>query len=285
MAHHLHFMKACNDDERVLNFLRDLFADFPDVLASEGGARLLFRLVHWAPVPQLSTWVEQLRRQDGRFSKQLAGEILAACDLAGRLPGVASTRLIEADDDEAVGILLRASEWWAEEDVRRAATGLLVAGAALGGRAGSCASRALERSDIIVDDFTFRLIRAVLDAGTSSALPSAFLEQLDQLAPEKPALALEIATRTLDAAQGARAQLVGSCGVGPAMTSVALTLQRMHGFRDEGLALFERLLAMDVLGVRDALSELDRRPGVAAHVPRGGRRRVTSARRRRVAAA
>ena len=44
------------------------------------------------------------------------------------------------------------------------------------------------------------------------------------------------------------------------LINIALTLQRNANLRDKGLNLFERLLELDALHVKDVLSELDRRP-------------------------
>jgi hypothetical protein len=41
------------------------------------------------------------------------------------------------------------------------------------------------------------------------------------------------------------------------LVNMALTLQRMPDFREQGLTLFEQLLELDLYGARGALDELD----------------------------
>ena len=58
------------------------------------------------------------------------------------------------------------------------------------------------------------------------------------------------------------------------LTDIALTLQRISSHRDKGLDLFERLLDLNVYGVKDTLLELDRRPSETRSQPRRKRKKA-----------
>jgi hypothetical protein len=84
--------------------------------------------------------------------------------------------------------------------------------------------------------------------------------QLQKLCAEEPARVLALCAMLLDESvrspEGAgRLSIAGS-----ELTDLALTLMRMHGFRKEGLDLFERLLEAGVYGAHETLREFNVRP-------------------------
>jgi hypothetical protein len=255
------FMRLRSLGQRFQSFLRELFEKYPEVLASEGGAHVLFGVVRSAPLTDRSTWIARLRQQGGDYARQLAGEFLTACDLWGAPVEDVLGRLAEptVNDVEVLGILLFAAAAWRDESVRERATKVLCAGTGMGGNAVGAVLTAFAKSAVPADPNTSALLASALEhPNARERLPDRFLRRVDVLVNDAPELVVRVVDATLDAVHAGRRQL--TFDIGPAFTAAAITLQRTEEFREVGLALFERLIRLRVYGVNELLVDLDRRP-------------------------
>jgi hypothetical protein len=82
-------------------------------------------------------------------------------------------------------------------------------------------------------------------------------EWLTRLVQSSPELVLNVVSTLLEraVAAGEPHRRLGSASVH--LVNIAVTLQRMSAFREQGLSLFERLLALDLYGARSTLDEID----------------------------
>jgi hypothetical protein len=80
---------------------------------------------------------------------------------------------------------------------------------------------------------------------------------LARLVHASPAVVHQLLAALVSTAAANRDAPIRLGGSSVELVNMALTLQRMPDFREQGLTLFEQLLELDLYGARGALDELD----------------------------
>jgi hypothetical protein len=239
------------------------------------------------------TWLASLLANGSSLCRQAYGELLplfncfhqdgSSTDLLARhLEGARSPDLDR-------GLAYAATHMWTSKRYREVATRILCV---LAGSENESVQRAVAS--------IFRLTRDYfeLDANMRKIIDNVTLN------PPLLLLAAEDLVETLEALTGSEPKLVsrvcdeivkfgsdkinkpGSSWINVAatLTNIALTLHRQAAYRETGLQLFERLIALNVREAKDAIELLDRRPVVSTNNQYRGRWRRRPKRIRRAPA-
>ncbi|WP_437760765.1 AAA family ATPase [Sorangium sp. So ce1389] len=261
------------DVDRVLALTEQIFARHPRVRDSVEGARHMAQMCRRTDDVRLWAWLEGMRTSSWGRGAQAYGEILMVlearqrgCSWAAEALESALDQSCSADDIDRVrlGIAYMVVHLWDEPPDRSLCTRVLLRlfpfatdeiAAGIAGIFGRNRSFPDDEATRDVLDAFLQYPR-VLAAGD----PHDVVLQLQNLCAEEPARVLALCAMLLD--ESARSpEGVGRLSVaGSEFTDLALTLMRMHGFRKEGLDLFERLLEAGVYGVHETLREFNVRP-------------------------
>ncbi len=214
--------------------------------------------------------LRRLRRPDDLVVRHLVDEIFE-CGERWKAP------------DTLVGCAHVASTAWAESDaLREIANGYVTA--ALRSNVDIVTSAGMQvfwRADPLPrSDYTREILRAIIanPRALSTSRSGPLVDALAEHLPYAPDLVCTVAE-----------VLVAQCGSdfgdirtaraadAPALTEIAVTLHRMPGFREKGLALFEALLDLQVSAAAEIVLEIDRR--TAKQAPRRPARRRSRQRR------
>jgi hypothetical protein len=135
-------------------------------------------------------------------------------------------------------------------------------------------------ADLRLDIHTTSLLDAIVgDASLMAAVPDRLCTQLPLLLPMEAGRVAKFVGALLDAIESGRRSDPGwGVSVGPDLIAISVTLQRMRPFREQGMSLFERLLAGGAYGIDAVLFDVDARPRRGGAPPPAIRRRF--ARRR-----
>ena len=272
MANHLdHIFHV--DQHRSLLFLERLFNQYPTVLETVVGVRLIGRILDRIPCKMfnriLAGWIS------GKWSPGplAAGEITALKLCRNPAESEARERversLVGADYDPSVVTALRIGiahtlvVAWREPHLRELVTPLLVRLASIQNADISKALSAvfLKTDPLPPDEFTRQILEAflkqssILNAGACHFV----IERMKGLLREGWCLtlvqkvAITLAGDELEDTSPGRPRDVSG------LVDIALTLHRLPETRISGLDLFERLMDLDVYEVPDRLKTLDRR--------------------------
>jgi len=115
-------------------------------------------------------------------------------------------------------------------------------------------------SALPADDSTIRLLDSLLEHPSMLAAsePHGFASCMQALCAEEPDRVLKLCNTLLDQRTAEGTHKLGLAEED--LISITVTLQRLPGYREQGLELFERLLVMGLYGARETLRELDATP-------------------------
>ncbi len=264
---------------RAESLILRLFEKYPEVLFSLEGVRLVAWVHHWISSGSLKYWLEAMRTSDWEKGPQAFGELvmlrralyptdqwcveqiemtLKGEDLSE--PEITQLRL---------GCAYTSANLWADPKFRRIVTPVLVRLMPLSNK--SIASAILDIFRMTTSLSVCEETRAVLDGITAlpdilgSSRNSFLIDRLSDIVQAEPERVYSMCSSLIDQSEDEIGDIsthwAASAGD---LVNIALTLQRINTHRAKGLELFERLLDLDVYGVKDALFELDRRPLKAA---------------------
>ena len=255
------------DAGRATAFLNQLFVQYPEMLASTEGVQLLDQVSWWLAPDHLRSFVEQLR--DGSWSHgcRAFGELVGF--LGVREPAVewareelATVLDPKCDESARVGAAGACVDLWTSS-WRDRCTNVLVKLAEDGGRAErEQILEGLHPSSLVVDQASKRLLVAL------TTDPEAFLTARTGLAMEwvsgllhsYPSEVRNLVQRLVQLLEVPGANVSASQSGLETLVNLSLTMQRLPQFREEGLNIFERLLAIGFYGARRALDEADAWP-------------------------
>lgn len=262
--------------ERAIAWLGRLLQRFPEILRSRAGVHVVFHVLDFIP-PDLYAWVNRSWLTSGWVEgPQAAGEISALrfcrrvedpdsrAELAGLIEG--SGIALALVPGVRLGIAYTLVEAWPEPMLRAYVTPLLLRLIQEADEATSGALRTLFlRTDPLpADRWTDQVLGAfvshshVLGKGDGTFVLDRLKDVITGGGDAR--LVHEVISTLMDHAasqlKDVRTSWAGQIGE---LVELALTLHRMPETRLEGLALFERLIALEVYGVEDRLASLDRR--------------------------
>ncbi len=262
-AHRLEHLRHC-DKSSASEFIAELFRRYPEALECRAGVTSLAWAGWWADPSVVKTWLDLLARSAWEHAAEAVGELTALFAIRRQpLPWAEhDLRQIIAsphDPSQLLGAAELTADLWRDPARRARACPYLCDLVRLQQPAiDEIVLKRLAHDDVGVDD----LAREVLQAFATRAEPvtvecsNDLISWLSTLVHAEPASVHQLLTSLLSAlAKDPDSMRIGfSAGE---LVNTALTLQRMPGLREQGLDLFEQLLALDLYGARGALDEID----------------------------
>jgi glycosyltransferase involved in cell wall biosynthesis len=276
------------DSARAERFLNTLFARFPAVRDSRRGITIIVRAMGRLPSSTIARWMNEIEQGSWGRRSQAVGELLAWFATRLDAPTAARERLfhevLNGQESFRRGLAQAAASLWHYPERRGLATDIIVALIPdATGSVGEALMSTFQLEPPLLDEAMQRILLALSEHPQVIFLDKSFgfVETLRDLLPAGADIVAPIvlsfvgfaATKPDQAYTHARSS---------ELIDIAMTLQRLgNRFRDQGLDLFESLLAQNAYGVRDMLAELDpasRRTPTRA--PRRVRRQSRRGRRR-----
>jgi len=267
----LSYLGYVQRSERMERFVSRLFEKFPSVRDCVDGAYLIGRMCCWGSSNVLHGWFHAMRQSCWRDGAQAYGELLVL--LAVCRPELAWVReelerslrsdAVEADRERIqLGLVYAAVHLWSEQEGRELSTEVLLR---LLPQASADMSSAIMGvfaygSALPADDSTIRLLDSLLEHPfmLAASVPHGFASCIQELCAEEPDRVLKLCNTLLDQRTAEGTHKLGLAEED--LISITVTLQRLPGYREQGLELFERLLVMGLYGARETLRELDATP-------------------------
>jgi hypothetical protein len=272
LAVHLPYLVRANN-QRGIEFLRDMFARHPTVLNMKSGVMLIAHVIERIPDRMISSIVSGWVAGDWAHGPQAAGEIAAlrlcrqpdSKEARAQVDQLLTCECLDSNTVEGlrVGLTRTFSRAWREAKLRPMATALLVRIVSMARGAVGAAVRSvfLRSSPLPVDVHTRELLEAVRKRPSVLVGSSVhfLVESLRGLLYETgyPVLVYEVVSALIeqaDQSSGGSAVLRNLSD----LADLALTLHRIPDSKEHGLELFERLLERDAPGLSESLRQIDR---------------------------
>lgn len=259
---------------RAVRFLESLFSSYPQVLCNPIGVSLVASVQSWLPDQHRAAILEYWVTGDWEEGPQAAGEVMALhyChnpdDENARLQVEGLMHDTERDqlvtEKLRLGVAYTFVTAWAEPALRALATPRLVEFASMASSAIDHAlSGAFERADTLpTDGHTRELLEAMLQR------PSTLIKAGNYLLKSLKAflrngwepklvyrVANALATENADELGDIRTRWAADAGD---LADIALTLHRIPETKQQGLELFERLMAADAYDLGKRIEAIDR---------------------------
>jgi hypothetical protein len=256
------------DATRGAVFLDSLFTHCHEVLESAEGVRLLAQASWWLPPDQLQRLTLRLRDGAWPHGKRAFGELLGL--LGVREPALDWARaelahVLHRMDDESVaaGLGGMCTEVWTSP-WRQSCTNVLERVVLDGGSAARDeVVHGLHSSRLIVDQDSKRILvaltrtpEAFLTKETSRAME--WVSGLLHSYPMEVLALIDGLVQTLETRRNETPLLFHAAA--DAVVNLSVTFQRLPRFRDAGLDIFERILALGIYSARRALDDADAWP-------------------------
>jgi hypothetical protein len=258
---HLHYCEA----PEAAEFLTKLFNRYPEALECAGGVLLIAWSSWWATPHVVKVWIDLLSGSTWQHAPTAVGELTALLAIQRQpLPWAEEDlRKIVALHDatrELIGAAEMVADLWQDPARRARATPYLCTLVDRGApEVDEVVLKRIAHDGVGADDLALDVLRAFTDRSAPPPIASAhdLVSWVSTLVHADPrSVHLLLASLVAAAATaGDGSMRLGSSAV--ELVNTALTLQRMPSFREQGLDLFERLLALDLYGARSALEEID----------------------------
>jgi hypothetical protein len=261
-------------NERIHRFLMRLFTEYPDVRDCEEGTRLVGLMCSWVDGDVMHRWLRAIRDSRWIDGVQAYGELLVLLAVRRRelawvreeLEAVLHVDAVgEVDQDRILlGLAYAAGLLWSGPEGRAIGTEVLLR---LVPRARGDVARAIMhvfsyKGSLLADDRTSDLLDALLlhPSLLVSAEPRYLVSCLKAMCADDSQRVVALCNALLDESVRT-SESPRRLGTAEAdLIDIAVTLQRLPGYREEGLRLFERLLELELYGARRVLRELDVSP-------------------------
>ncbi|NER00980.1 MAG: ATP-binding protein, partial [Cyanothece sp. SIO2G6] len=274
-----------NDDRAEATDLFDqVILNCPEVLQNAWALYFLSRAVGWfEPKEIVQGWLDILHKNDSSFSQQAYGEMLLVQYL--QYQDAWSVQQIRHhltnDDNEAIlaGLAYAASHLWVHSKCRAIASEILYT---LASSSYESVQRAvanvffLSRDRFRLNSGMRKVITAVCDNQSVLRLAVESLAEIaesENWVEDKPKIVVQICTSLLENETDINGSSYSAIMIAESLTTIAIQLHRQEAFREIGLHIFEKLLALNLRETRDALETLDRRPSKINPCIRPRRRR------------
>ena len=259
---------------RASAFISSLLAKHIDILQSIEGAMLLAYAHLWATEEIAAGWFASMRDAATPFTDQAFGELVALRHLLKPEDAWCAEQVQEILDGNGVepkrvalwrlGCAHTAAHCWKGEETRPRATELLEQ---LGPTADEATAKALlttfrVAAPLPLDAYSERLFQLLLGAPhlLDKGQEHFLVEALSTAVEWRPDLVWGICSRIVAMAG---TQLGDHRTRWPLdsehLVGIALTLHRLPGYLEKGLALYEDMLELEAHGAKDALRDIDRR--------------------------
>ncbi|WP_437934507.1 NACHT domain-containing protein [Sorangium sp. So ce341] len=270
----LKYLEYMGRSDRLHGLVIRLFVEYPPVRDCEEGTHLVARMCSWADGNVLHGWLHAIRDSLWRNGAQAYGELLLL--LAVRQPDLAWVReeierVLRADgvgendpDRIWLGLAYAAGCLWSTPKGRALSTEVLLrlVPRARGDVAAAIMTVFSRSSVLLADDRTNNFLDALLQHPSLLVAAEPY-----PLVTNLKAMCADDSRRVLALCNALLGESARTPGAPPKLAmaeddliNIAVTLQRLPGYREEGLALFERLLEMELYGARRTLRELDVSP-------------------------
>jgi len=271
-------LSRCNSSHVEL-FIDALFSRYPALIGKKAGIWLVAHALRMVSASAAQRWLTAIRDHGSDGSMQAFGELLILYALLAPMETWPRSRiehvLKEASAGEAasqsalVGLVHGAVHLWKDIEDKGFLGRILAAGMLSGHTATGKAAIAWfgvnEHARLSTRN---RPIFAALAEGKAIGAVRSYthlVEALMEVIQDDPRLVYAICLRILESVGsdiGSMANAVAMDAEG--IINIALTLQRMEEpHRSNGLTLFERLIELNAYRAREALMDVDRRPGTA----------------------
>ena len=271
--YYLKFLFHCEHKEAT-EFLKSLFAMYPEVLESEYGAVLIAHVHSWIDGKELKGFIHKIRKSHWKDGSQAYGELLFLRCVwlpnetwsQRELQELLNVHSIHLHDINIyVGIAYAASNFWGQLEVRSFANEVFIKLIPLANDAISKAINDVFRltDNLSDDEQTDRLLETLIDYPDvlKHGVERFLIEKLSNLLYVKPDLVYRVSKSIINLCGQEMDRLsMVSTHFAPDLINITLTLQRLEGIRrKQGLELFEKLLELNVYGIKNTLSEIDNR--------------------------
>jgi nucleoside phosphorylase len=278
----LRFLHRCRQ-ENAVEVLRRLIEKHPEALASENGAILIATLMTFLPGEIVDAFFDLVLTSNWTRRYLAYGELLLLRH--ARAPDEEKTRTTIADlvnatggDDKwretCLGMINTAAHLWSYPEDRSLCTEILTRLIPVANSDMSEAVLDVFRlsEPLYADEYTSRLFESLLSfPETLQQSENQFIiDRLQDLLPTETDLVYRVCKCLLDGSSEELGRIKqGFFSYGPELVDISLRLQRCGGqSRLQGLEIFERLLELNIYGVRDTLVEMDGRPINVTRTPR-----------------
>ncbi|QDU12456.1 ATPase family associated with various cellular activities (AAA) [Gimesia maris] len=281
----LRMLRYC-DQTQALSFVERLFEKYPRVRDSLHGVHLIAYLRDFIAEEAFTKFSDQIADSNWTMGIQAKGELYGYSYLAkddfhsvNEFIELTTSAQVEADNRLLTGIAFAVANLWKEGFCQLQATELFEK---LVERKCPPINQALD-GVFLSDQFVpNRNSKRILHSVTKN--PEViqnvsvyhFAEMLELFVASEPGLVLKLSNILLDQLElNPKAEFSRNFDLSdPALTSIAITLQRTGGhFRGDGLDLFERLLRLGFSSTIQTMNELDNRPVNVVHRARRRKRK------------
>jgi hypothetical protein len=279
----------------LMLFYEALFAKYPHLVEQRETAILLAQL-HWKVPDFVHELLVKWEENSSAFVQQAFGELVTLIWLVRpelEWPENLIERILASDASSPArtGATFAAIHVWAEIDDKQRAADLLQK--LIKGAADKTWKAAIDIFRL-VDDITpeqewVKILQAIADEIPNHTwfMSSFIIDRLQGLLPHEAPLVASIAQVLVAKWQSELGDLrTGTAAIAPELVDIAITLHRLGPqTRDQGLQIFESLLAINAYTARETLDQVDNRFRTAQPSPRRRlpRRQQRARRRRRVA--
>lgn len=280
------------DKAALARFYHSLFEKYPSLATSREAAILLAR-IHWSLPDFAHDVLVHWEMQPSQFIQQAYGELATLIWLMQpslEWPSKLMDTILASDRSSRgrTGAAFAAIHVWAETDDRAKATSLI---RELSKNASGETWQAIIDLFRLVDEITpdtdwVQVLQAIAEQipHQDRFMSTFIIERLQTLLPHEADLVASISKALVDKWQSDLGDIrTSGAAVAPELVDIAITLHRLGpGSREQGLAIFEQLLAINAYTARATLDQVDNRFRSAQPAPRTRLpRRAAAARRGR----
>ncbi|MBI5051036.1 MAG: hypothetical protein HZC11_09270, partial [Nitrospirae bacterium] len=271
-----HYLPNLNlgDKIRSEKFLDTLFSKFPDVMNSDDGVTLIARVQSWVDDSSVFKWLFSLRDSDWQQGAQAYAEILLLRyawfpEIEWVKREVNSIQKGRSDKSQKminmrIGLAFSAAELWSEPQYRIMATEVVLDLLSDSDEAVRKATSKVFGStkSFFPDEYTWKILDKVCEYPKilTNERAGYLIEHLEDLLTTDPERVYCVCNAFVTQHGKELSNISHRFTICTEnLINIALTLQRLDGYREKGLDLFERLLELDIWNARQTLLEIDRR--------------------------
>lgn len=277
----------CGDRKEATALFDQVIRNCPEVLQYSWALYFIAHAVGWfEPQETVQVWLEILEKHPSDFSHQAYGELLLIQYLQYQ-DEWSKARIyqhLNIQSSEAIlcGLAHAASNLCSQRRCRKISADILRVLANSSNEPIQCAVASVfrwSRDNFRLDPGMVKVVQAVCQNQNvliESANDLVDIIEEERLVEYNPQVVVEVCSSLLEIDAELTNPAHATAFVAESLTTLAIQLHRKETYREVGLQLFEKLLALNLRETQSALETLDRRPGRTAssrHLPRRRLRR------------
>jgi len=259
------------DRTEATKLFDDVIRNCPEVLQYARALYFISHTIVWfEPKETVQGWLEMLQANTSNFSQQAYGELLLIQYLqyqdewsVNRICEHLATR-----DNEAIlcGLTHAASHLWVQRRCRKIAAEILytLASSSITSIQHAVASVfRWSRDQFKLDSGMLKIIQAVYkNKGVLLKAANDLTEMIEaeELVDNNPEVVAEVCKSLINIGAELTNPIRSTAFIAESLTTIAIKLHRQPLYREDGLQIFEQLLALNLRETQSALEMLDRRP-------------------------